>query len=77
MYKGTFSFFGYASRCANIMSFSRHRSVGMNHFYQPRSVHRLALPVGHPHCTSGRYKILSSRPECLSVLTSFPLAAFT
>ena len=77
MYKYTFSFFGYALRSANIMSFSRRRSVGMNHFCRPDPVHRLALPLGYLHCTSGRYEVLSLRPECLFVLTSFRLTAFS
>ena len=77
MYKSTFSFFGYALRSANIMSFSRRRSVGMNHFCCPDRGHRLALPLGHLHCTSGRYEVLSLRPECSFVLTLFRLAAFS
>ena len=77
MYKSTFSFIGYALRSANIMSFSRRRSIEMNHFYCPHPIHRLALPLGHLHCTSRRYEVLSLRPECLFVLTSFHLAAFS
>ena len=46
MYKFTFSFFSYALRAANIMPFSRRRSVGMNHFCRPDPVHSLQLPVG-------------------------------
>ena len=74
MSKSTFIFFCYALRSANIMLFSRRRSVGMNHFCRLDPVHRLALPLGHLHCTSGRYEVLSLHPECLLVLTSFRLA---
>ena len=70
-------FFNYALRAANIMPFSRRRSVGMNHFCRPDPVHSLPPPLGYLHCTSGRYEVLSLHPECLFVLTSFRLAAFS